>query len=142
MDCCLDVGCSVCSTLVIASSFFCMSQQHRIHNTVIIIIYMLLHIFVMVYNMKLLIIFLGIQGPRCILAGDHLQLPPTIQSVDAEKKGMRRTLFQRLTEAYGEEITSMLTIQYRMRKLIMNWSSKELYNNKVHLSTCVIVLCV
>jgi superfamily I DNA and/or RNA helicase len=79
-----------------------------------------------------LIYFLGIQGPRCILAGDHLQLPPTIQSVEAEKKGMGKTLFERLTEAYGEEITSMLTVQYRMHEHIMSWSSKELYNNKVY----------
>ncbi|PAN46284.1 hypothetical protein PAHAL_9G174900 [Panicum hallii] len=72
-----------------------------------------------------------LKGPRCILAGDHLQLPPTIQSVEAEKKGMGMTLFERLTEAYGEEITSMLTVQYRMHEHIMNWSSKELYNNKI-----------
>ena len=75
---------------------------------------------------------IGFQGPRCVLAGDHLQLPPTIQSVEAEKKGMGKTLFERLTEGYGEEITSMLNVQYRMHELIMNWSSKELYNNKVH----------
>ncbi|CAM0875788.1 unnamed protein product [Alopecurus aequalis] len=72
-----------------------------------------------------------LKGPRCVLAGDHLQLPPTIQSVEAEKKGMGKTLFERLTEGYGEEITSMLTVQYRMHELIMNWSSKELYNNKI-----------
>ncbi|CAL4917765.1 unnamed protein product [Urochloa decumbens] len=72
-----------------------------------------------------------LKGPRCILAGDHLQLPPTIQSVEAEKKGMGKTLFERLTEAYGEEITSMLTVQYRMHEHIMTWSSKELYNNKI-----------
>ncbi|RLN17761.1 uncharacterized protein C2845_PM02G08280 [Panicum miliaceum] len=72
-----------------------------------------------------------LKGPRCILAGDHLQLPPTIQSVEAEKKGMGKTLFERLTEAYGEEITSMLTVQYRMHEHIMNWSSKELYKNKI-----------
>ncbi|XP_066385310.1 uncharacterized protein [Miscanthus floridulus] len=72
-----------------------------------------------------------LKGPRCILSGDHLQLPPTIQSVEAEKKGMGKTLFERLTEAYGEEITSMLTVQYRMHEHIMSWSSKELYNNKI-----------
>jgi superfamily I DNA and/or RNA helicase len=71
------------------------------------------------------------QGTRCILAGDHLQLPPTIQSVEAEKKGLGRTLFERLAELYGDEVTSMLTVQYRMHQLIMDWSSKELYNSKV-----------
>ncbi|XP_047172883.1 DNA-binding protein SMUBP-2 [Vigna umbellata] len=72
-----------------------------------------------------------LKGSRCILAGDHLQLPPTIQSVEAEKKGLGRTLFERLAETYGDEITSMLTVQYRMHELIMDWSSKELYNSKI-----------
>ncbi|KAG8097542.1 hypothetical protein GUJ93_ZPchr0013g34843 [Zizania palustris] len=72
-----------------------------------------------------------LKGPRCVLAGDHLQLPPTVQSAEAEKKGMGKTLFERLTEAYGDQITSMLTIQYRMHELIMNWSSNELYKNKI-----------
>ncbi|KAI9121393.1 hypothetical protein K1719_008426 [Acacia pycnantha] len=72
-----------------------------------------------------------LKGSRCILAGDHLQLPPTIQSVEAEKKGLGRTLFERLADMYGNEVTSMLTVQYRMHELIMEWSSKELYNSKV-----------
>ncbi|KAM7524538.1 hypothetical protein LguiA_014440 [Lonicera macranthoides] len=72
-----------------------------------------------------------LKGSRCILAGDHLQLPPTIQSVEAEKKGLGRTLFERLADLYGDEVISMLTVQYRMHELIMNWSSKELYDSKV-----------
>ncbi|KAJ7976814.1 DNA-binding protein SMUBP-2 [Quillaja saponaria] len=72
-----------------------------------------------------------LKGSRCILAGDHLQLPPTIQSVEAEKKGLGRTLFERLAEMYRDEVTSMLTVQYRMHELIMEWSSKELYSSKV-----------
>lgn len=72
-----------------------------------------------------------LKGSRCILAGDHLQLPPTIQSVEAEKKGLGRTLFERLADLYGDEVMSMLTVQYRMHELIMNWSSKELYNSKI-----------
>ncbi|KAF8396134.1 hypothetical protein HHK36_017747 [Tetracentron sinense] len=72
-----------------------------------------------------------LKGSRCILAGDHLQLPPTIQSVEAERKGLGRTLFERLAGLYGDEVVSMLTVQYRMHELIMNWSSKELYDSKV-----------
>ncbi|PON32046.1 Helicase SMUBP-2/Hcs1-like [Parasponia andersonii] len=72
-----------------------------------------------------------LKGSRCILAGDHLQLPPTIQSVEAEKKGLGRTLFERLANIYGNDVISMLTVQYRMHELIMDWSSKELYNSKV-----------
>lgn len=72
-----------------------------------------------------------LKGSRCILSGDHLQLPPTVQSVEAEKKGLGKTLFERLADLYGDEVMSMLTVQYRMHELIMNWSSKELYNSKI-----------
>ncbi|KAK6793894.1 hypothetical protein RDI58_007347 [Solanum bulbocastanum] len=78
-----------------------------------------------------------LQGSRCILAGDHLQLPPTIQSVEAEKKGLGKTLFERLADLYGDEIMSMLTVQYRMHELIMNWSSGELYENKIEAHSSV-----
>ncbi|CAL5401971.1 unnamed protein product [Camellia sinensis] len=78
-----------------------------------------------------------LKGSRCILAGDHLQLPPTIQSVEAEEKGLGRTLFERLTDLCGDEVTSMLTVQYRMHELIMTWSSKELYNSKIEAHPCV-----
>ncbi|XP_055802390.1 uncharacterized protein LOC129871491 isoform X2 [Solanum dulcamara] len=78
-----------------------------------------------------------LKGSRCILAGDHLQLPPTIQSVEAEKKGLGKTLFERLADFYGDEIMSMLTVQYRMHELIMNWSSRELYENKIEAHSSV-----
>ncbi|XP_049934451.1 uncharacterized protein LOC116256012 isoform X2 [Nymphaea colorata] len=78
-----------------------------------------------------------LKGRRCILAGDHLQLPPTIQSPEAEKNGLGRTLFERLAHLYGEQVTVMLTVQYRMHKLIMDWSSRELYNSKIEAHSCV-----
>ncbi|KAJ7513493.1 hypothetical protein O6H91_23G002000 [Diphasiastrum complanatum] len=72
-----------------------------------------------------------LKGRRCILAGDHLQLPPTIQSVEADKGGLGRTLFERLAAMYGNEVMVMLTVQYRMHHLIMEWSSQELYGGKI-----------
>ncbi|XP_078429994.1 DNA-binding protein isoform X2 [Wolffia australiana] len=72
-----------------------------------------------------------LKGSRCVLSGDHLQLPPTIQSVEAKRKGLGKTLFERLAEMYGDEVMSMLTVQYRMHKQVMNWSSKELYKGKI-----------
>ncbi|XP_039115419.1 DNA-binding protein SMUBP-2 isoform X1 [Dioscorea cayenensis subsp. rotundata] len=78
-----------------------------------------------------------LKGSRCILAGDHLQLPPTVQSVEAERKGLGKTLFERLADLYGEAVTSMLTVQYRMHELIMNWSSKELYDSKIEAHSSV-----
>ena len=37
-----------------------------------------------------------LKAPRVVLAGDHLQLPPTVISKAAEKGGLGRTLFERL----------------------------------------------
>ncbi|KAG6427062.1 hypothetical protein SASPL_111302 [Salvia splendens] len=78
-----------------------------------------------------------LKGSRCILVGDHLQLPPTIQSVEAETEGLGRTLFERLAELYGDDVMSMLTVHYRMHELIMNWSSEELYQGKIQAHSSV-----
>ncbi|CAF1241513.1 unnamed protein product [Rotaria sp. Silwood1] len=72
-----------------------------------------------------------LRAPKCVLAGDHLQLPPTILSEKAAKDGLAITLMQRLTEQYGDKITRMLTIQYRMNEAIMSWSSNEFYEGKL-----------
>lgn len=37
-----------------------------------------------------------LKAPRAVLAGDHLQLPPTIVSEAAAAQGLGRTLFERL----------------------------------------------
>ncbi|CAF0704160.1 unnamed protein product [Brachionus calyciflorus] len=68
---------------------------------------------------------------KLILAGDHLQLPPTIMSKEAAKKGLDLTLMKRLIDTYGDDCTKMLTIQYRMNKLINNWISDRLYESKL-----------
>eukprot|EP00873_Tetraselmis_striata_P035127 jgi/Tetstr1/455391/TSEL_042223.t1 len=72
-----------------------------------------------------------LKAKRVVLAGDHLQLPPTIISKKAEGGGLGRTLFQRLQEMYGESVSEMLTVQYRMNNSIMQWSSDEFYSSKL-----------
>eukprot|EP01102_Stenamoeba_stenopodia_P003957 TRINITY_DN1408_c0_g2_i1.p1 TRINITY_DN1408_c0_g2~~TRINITY_DN1408_c0_g2_i1.p1 ORF type:complete len:800 (+),score=150.06 TRINITY_DN1408_c0_g2_i1:186-2585(+) len=72
-----------------------------------------------------------LKGKKVVLAGDHLQLPPTIHSTDAAEKGLGVTLFDRLVTQYGDKITRMLTTQYRMHEDIMSFSSKELYQNRL-----------
>lgn len=67
-----------------------------------------------------------------ILAGDHLQLPPTIKSNEASSKGLSFTLFDRITKMYGDKVSKLLSIQYRMHENIMNFSSKELYKSKYY----------
>ena len=71
-----------------------------------------------------------LKGKRCVMAGDHLQLPPTVISSSAASKGLSRTLFERL-QSMHPMVAEMLTVQYRMNENIMKWSSDELYGGRV-----------
>lgn len=67
---------------------------------------------------------------KLILAGDHLQLPPTIKSSNEElppalkkdKKAsphtLETTLFDRLLSTYGKEVKRLLNVQYRMHEKV------------------------
>ncbi|XP_074854038.1 DNA-binding protein SMUBP-2 [Carettochelys insculpta] len=68
-----------------------------------------------------------LKARKCILAGDHKQLPPTIISNKAAAKGLSVSLMERLIQKYGESIVKMLTVQYRMHAAIMQWASTEMY---------------
>jgi len=78
-----------------------------------------------------------LRGRRAILAGDHLQLPPTVTSEEAAKKGLSLTLFERAHSLWGGTAAVMLTVQYRMNVSIMNWSSEEMYGGKITAHTSV-----
>lgn len=71
------------------------------------------------------------RAKRAVLAGDHYQLPPTVRSVKAEEGGLGRTLFERFIEVIPEESKCLLTIQYRMHKHIMGFSSAEFYSGQL-----------
>ncbi|MEL7835104.1 IGHMBP2 family helicase [Fodinibius sp. Rm-B-1B1-1] len=66
-------------------------------------------------------------GQKVIMAGDHRQLPPTVKNLKAANKGLKDTLFERLADSYPKH-KSMLEIQYRMHKKIMNFSNNEFYD--------------
>lgn len=80
---------------------------------------------------------------KVILAGDHLQLPPTIKSLSsktAKKEAktnqeddvkLETTLFDRMLNLHGEDIKRMLTIQYRMHEKINAFPSAALYESKL-----------
>ena len=86
---------------------------------------------------------------KVILAGDHLQLPPTIKSTNTKaqpgkakadsspaNKEIRETtlevtLFDRLLRLHGASIKRMLTTQYRMHEKIMKFPSDEMYDSKL-----------
>lgn len=71
-----------------------------------------------------------LQADRTVLAGDHKQLCATIHSKEAESEGLGFTLFERCFNRFKSAI-NLLTIQYRMNAKIMNWSSREFYNQQL-----------
>lgn len=69
---------------------------------------------------------------KCILAGDHCQLPPTVKSSKAEAGGLAITLFERIMNTPAlEGVSKLLTTQYRMNHIISDWASTEMYHNKL-----------
>ena len=71
------------------------------------------------------------KSKKVILAGDHKQLPPTILNEKANKEGLSITMFERLLALYGEDIKSLLGIQYRMNEKIMRFPDRRFYNDEI-----------
>ncbi|KAK8964605.1 hypothetical protein KSP40_PGU019489 [Platanthera guangdongensis] len=65
-----------------------------------------------------------------VLVGDHYQLPPLVQSVEARENGMAVSLFCRLSQAHPQAI-SALQSQYRMCAGIMELSNALIYGNRL-----------
>ena len=67
------------------------------------------------------------RAKRLVLAGDHCQLPPTVLSLEASRKGLSVSLMERLVARFGSTITRRLRVQYRMNQAIAGFSSAEFY---------------
>jgi ATP-dependent RNA/DNA helicase IGHMBP2 len=66
---------------------------------------------------------------KVVMAGDHLQLPPTIKNNTAAKLGLSKTLLEKAIENGVYHV--MLNIQYRMSSHIMKFSNQQFYNNQL-----------
>ncbi|XP_032735590.1 DNA-binding protein SMUBP-2 [Lontra canadensis] len=72
-----------------------------------------------------------LKARRCVLAGDHKQLPPTTVSHKAALAGLSRSLMERLADELGAQVVRTLTVQYRMHQAIMRWASDALYSGQL-----------
>jgi ATP-dependent RNA/DNA helicase IGHMBP2 len=68
-----------------------------------------------------------LRADRAVLAGDHLQLPPTVLSAAALEGGLGISLFERLVALHGDAVKVTLTEQHRMNEAIMRFPSEALY---------------
>jgi ATP-dependent RNA/DNA helicase IGHMBP2 len=72
-----------------------------------------------------------LRADRAVLAGDHLQLPPTVISAAAAEGGLGVSLFERLAEAHGPGAMETLLEQRRMNEAIMRFPSDALYGGRL-----------
>jgi superfamily I DNA and/or RNA helicase len=77
------------------------------------------------------------RGRRLVLAGDHCQLPPTVLAREAAAEGFGVSLMERLVGLYGAGVTRLLTVQYRMHRDIMDFSSREFYSGQLEADASV-----
>jgi superfamily I DNA and/or RNA helicase len=68
-----------------------------------------------------------LKAQHVILAGDHLQLPPTVKSQPSK---LTITLLEKCVALHPEAVT-LLEEQYRMNSEIMGFSSLKFYQNKL-----------
>lgn len=72
---------------------------------------------------------------RVIFSGDHFQLPPVVKSIKAKQEGLDNTMLDRLTQY--ENVSTLLTRQYRMHQHIMQFSNAYFYNNELEADATV-----
>ena len=70
-----------------------------------------------------------LKAKRVIMAGDHMQLPPTIKSQKAIDMGLEETILDRMTSCIKDSYT--LGIQYRMNEKILSFPNKKFYGGKL-----------
>ena len=67
------------------------------------------------------------KADRVIMTGDHLQLAPTVKSIEALSQGLGETIFERCIDRFDADV--MLTNQYRMHPDIVKFSNQQFYKD-------------
>lgn len=71
-----------------------------------------------------------LKAKKAVLAGDHQQLPPTIKSNEAARRGLSTTLLEKCVTLHPGAVV-MLEEQYRMHATIMGYSAASFYNSQL-----------
>lgn len=71
-----------------------------------------------------------LKAQKLVLAGDHCQLPPTIKSEEAARKGLNITLLERSVALHPGAVV-LLEEQYRMHEIIMGYSAAVFYGRRL-----------
>ncbi|MEM1215002.1 MAG: AAA domain-containing protein [Bacteroidota bacterium] len=69
------------------------------------------------------------KASRVVFAGDPFQLPPTIKSHKARRRGLEVTLIEKALQRQPE--TYLLRTQYRMHEKIMGFSNQQFYDGRL-----------
>lgn len=77
-----------------------------------------------------------VKAKKVVFAGDHNQLPPTIKSEEAARKGLEKTLMEKCVQLHPGAVI-MLEEQYRMHEMIMGYSSEVFYKGKLRANAAV-----
>ncbi len=75
-----------------------------------------------------------LKADKVVLAGDHWQLPPTVKSMEASRRGLGKTLFEKCIlrhQQSAQPVDVMLRTQYRMNEAIMQFSNEQFYENQL-----------
>ncbi|GAB4109633.1 MAG: AAA domain-containing protein [Thermoflexibacter sp.] len=75
-----------------------------------------------------------LKAEKVVFAGDHWQLPPTVKSMEADRKGLSKTLFEKCIlrhKKLDNPVDVMLRTQYRMNEAIMQFPNEQFYENQL-----------
>lgn len=77
-----------------------------------------------------LLMLVAQRAKRMVLAGDPMQLPPTVTDLKAQHMGLGSTVFERQL-IQQPDAGRMLTLQYRMHEDIMHHPNQSMYEGKL-----------
>ena len=75
----------------------------------------------------------------CIVAGDHLQLPPVVKTEEAKRLGYDKSFMEYVVEKLPSR-HFLLETQYRSHFMISGWSSRVLYESRLKAGRNVFII--